>query len=262
MDHSSHGSAHAWDRDDRVAPTEAMPSWRIHRRRALRSSVTARSTRPEGDHLVRTLMLDMGGVVIPTLFETVALPGFPAGPLRHDPDYRGVERGRVPEREYWRQLAERHGDLDLGELWRSCSRVRREWLPQLGRLISRVRIVVFTNDMERWFGPEWPQRFPELDLFDVILEAGKLGKLKPDPEAFRRALDALDERPRRCLFVDDLETNVDVASAVGMNAELFNVRDPHGSVARILQRLGLHDDMASGRRAFSAPRPRQGSGCG
>lgn len=233
---------------------EPLPSWRVDRRRALRESTAVRGR--GGQDGIRTLLLDMGGVVIPTLFESVVVPGFPEGPLRHDPDYRAVEVGRLPERDYWAQIAARLGGVDLGELWRLCSHVRTQWLAGISRIAGRTRIVAFTNDMERWFGPEWQDRFPELRFFDAVLEAGKLGKLKPDPEAFRLALSAIDERPERCLFVDDLEANIGVARSVGLQVELFDVRDPKGSVSRVVERLGLGvDDAARGSRVFSASRP-------
>ncbi len=63
--------------------------------------------------------------------------------------------------------------------------------------------------------------------------------LKPDPAVFRWALSALHERPERCLFVDDLPSNLAGARAVGMEVELFAVGDPAGSVRRILQRFGI-----------------------
>ena len=54
---------------------------RAGRRQALRRTRTA----------VSTVLLDMGGVVIPTLFESTAVPGFPAGPTGDDAEYRAVE---------------------------------------------------------------------------------------------------------------------------------------------------------------------------
>lgn len=205
---------------------------------------------------VTTVVLDMGGVVIPTLFERVRLPTFPSGPFsdasRPDPSYKKVEQGGMQERDYWARLAERHPELDIGELWRSCSVVRAEVDGLLERLGGRVRVTAFTNDMSHWFGPDWPTRFPVLQAFDTILEASVLGVLKPDPAAFRAAADALGEDPCRCLFVDDLAANLEGAAAIGMHTELFDVRDPAASMDRVATRLGLPD--SSPRRVFSTPR--------
>ena len=128
--------------------------------------------------------------------------------------------------------------------------MRAEVVALLGRLAGRVRVVAFTNDMAHWFGDDWPARFPAVTRFDAVLEAAKLGVLKPDPEAFRAAAAALGEDPRRCLFVDDLAANLDGARAVGMAATAFAVTDPAASVARILDAVGL-DSAPRGRRVWS-----------
>ena len=231
--------------------------WDVRRRRGLRRLAAARSGEPRGagaDRFLTTVLLDMGGVVIPTLFETAAAPRFPAGPLAGEPDYRAVEVGEVAERDYWARLAARRPDLDIGALWRSCSYVRGEIRALLGRLAGRVRVAAFTNDMAHWFGDDWPERFTELAAFDAILEARRFGVLKPDPEAFRRAAEALGEPPGRCLFVDDLAANLDGAAAAGMHAELFDVLDPGGSVGRLLARLDPGDAPPGASRVFRVGR--------
>ena len=197
------------------------------------------------------MLLDMGGVVIPTLFESTAVPGFPAGPTGPDAEYRAVERGAEQERDYWARLARRRPDLDIGALWRDCSYVRAEVTGLLARLAGRVRVVAFTNDMAHWFGADWPARFPEVTRFDAVLEAAAMGVLKPDPAAFTAAAAALGEDPRRCLFVDDLAANLAGARAVGMSAQLFEVTDPAGSVARVLDALGLPVDEPARRRVWA-----------
>lgn len=222
-------------------------SARALRRQALRRTRAA----------VTTVVLDMGGVVIPTLFERVRVPSFPSGPFhdaaRPDAEYVKVENGQLQERDYWAQLAARHPELDIGELWRNCSIVREEMTGLLHRIGGRVRVTAFTNDMAHWFGSDWPARFPVLQAFDTILEASVLGILKPDPAAFRAAAAALGEDPRRCLFVDDLASNLDGAAAIGMHTHLFDVRDAAGSMDRIAGLLGL-PPATTGRRVFTTPR--------
>lgn len=219
---------------------------------------SARAARRQALHRTRrsvtTVILDMGGVVIPTLFERVRVPSFPSGPFGDaatpDPEYRKVERGELQERDYWAGVAARHPDLDIGELWRNCSTVRAETAGLVRRIGGRVRVTAFTNDMTHWFGPEWPSRFPVLRAFDTILEAAVLGVLKPDPAAFRAAAAALGEHPRRCLFVDDLAANLDGAADVGMSTLLFDVRDAPRSMNRVAERLGL-PPQTGGPRIFT-----------
>jgi FMN phosphatase YigB (HAD superfamily) len=201
-------------------------------------------------------VLDVGGVVIPTLFETVTRRGLPSGPFSTsavpDPEYPLVENGQLTERDYWARLAERRPDLDIGELWRSCSAVRGEMSSLIERIDGRVRLAAFTNDMTHWFGSDWEEEFPIMRWFDTIVEAAVLGVFKPEPEAFRKAADVLGEDPRRCLFVDDLAANLCGAAAVGMRTELFDVRDPAGSMDRIAVALAL-PPLQRPRRVFALP---------
>lgn len=225
-----------------AAPTVDPSSWRVRRRRAVRRTAGSRPG---------VLVLDVGGVVIPSLFETVAIEGFPAGPLAGEPEWRRVQQGQTSERDYWRAVAEARPGLDVPALWRACSRVRDELRGALDALAGRVRLVAFTNDMAHFFGADWSRRFPELAAFDAIVEASKLGVHKPDPAAYRAAADAVGERPEACLFVDDLQANLRGAEAAGMRTRLFDVRDPAGAVAAVLDDLGLAAHGPAGpQRAF------------
>jgi len=226
--------------------------WSTQRRRALRRGAQARSVTAATP--VTTLLLDIGGVVIPTLFESVVTPELPPGPFGDDAAYALVERGGGQERDYWLQLIDRRPDVDIGALWRACSYVRHEVRDVVARIAGRVRVVAFTNDMAHWFGDDWRQRFAELAAFDDVLEASTLGVLKPAPEAFARAAAAIGEDPVRCLFVDDLPANLEGAEGVGMATLHFDVRDPQRSIDALLARLGLAATAGTQPRIFVAPR--------
>jgi FMN phosphatase YigB (HAD superfamily) len=186
-------------------------------------------------------------VVVPTLFEVMNDAEFPAGPFGDDPDYDSVERGRIQERDYWAEVGRRRPDLDIGSIMQTCLYVRSEIKTMFADLGGSIRIAGLTNDMGHWFGPNWGQRFPEMAAFDLLLEAGRSGMLKPDPSVFRWALEQLGERPSDCLFVDDLPVNLRGARAAGMQTEHFDATDPAGSVERILLRLGVSPAVRSPR---------------
>ena len=232
-------------------------AWDVRRRRAVRRAAAVRAV---GDRSVSVLILDVGGVVIPSLFESVDLSGFPAGPLEGDTDWALVQRGETTERDYWAAVAAARPGLDIAGLWRACSQVRGELRGALDLIAGRLRLVAFTNDMEHFFGAGWEDRFPELRAFDAIVEASRLGVHKPHPEAFRAAAAAVGERPERCLFVDDLQANLDGAARAGMRVQLFDVRDPAGAVATLVGALDLtHAGAPAVPRAF---RPRSSAPAG
>jgi putative hydrolase of the HAD superfamily len=58
-----------------------------------------------------------------------------------------------------------------------------------------------------------------LKCFRTLVFSGEVGRTKPHPEMFRRALAALQLRPQECLHIGDLQrTDVAGAKAVGMRA--------------------------------------------
>jgi putative hydrolase of the HAD superfamily len=59
-------------------------------------------------------------------------------------------------------------------------------------------------------------RFRLTDIFEVFLSSCYTGRLKPEPEAFRHALDVLHCPAGECLFLDDRPENVDAAAALGL----------------------------------------------
>lgn len=223
-----------------ISPLDA-DGWQLRRRRAVWRAAAGRVADRGSIRRVTVLVLDVGGVVIPTLFESVAIDGFPEGPFADDPAWRRVQRGETTERDYWAAVEAERPDLDVPALWKACSYVRDELRQALQTLCSRLRLVAFTNDMAHFFGEHWTGHFPEMRSFDVIVEAAKLGIDKPAPEAFSAAASAVGERADRCLFIDDLEVNLEGARRAGMHARLFDVRDPGRSIEGILAEFGMDD---------------------
>jgi putative hydrolase of the HAD superfamily len=74
-------------------------------------------------------------------------------------------------------------------------------------------------------------------LFDVVLESARVGFRKPEPEIYRMATRALGVEPERCVFLDDLGTNLKPARAMGMYT--IKVGDPALALAELSALLGL-----------------------
>ncbi len=65
------------------------------------------------------------------------------------------------------------------------------------------------------------RRFGLREIFDVTLSSCYIGRRKPEPAMYRRAIDILDRPPERILFIDDREENVAGAAAAGIKAIRF-----------------------------------------
>ncbi len=212
----------------------------------------------------RALILDFGGVISRTMFETHDLSeaalGLPAGTLRWrgpfdpatDPLWQDMQAGRLSERDYWLTRAREVGEL-LGERWdRMETLVQRARgadvdaviRPEMVATIEAAQaagcaLAVLSNELDLFYGADFRHRLPLLARFDVIVDATHTHILKPDARAYQSCLDALGLPAEACVFVDDQPRNVDGARRIGLPTVAFDVREPARSCREALDRLGL-----------------------
>lgn len=205
------------------------------------------------------LILDFGGVISRTMFEqhplTEEILGLPSGSLQwrgpfcptKDPLWLQMQDGSISERDYWRIRSSEVGSL-LGEDWTDMasfvrrargdnieSALRPEAVTTIERLkASGVRLAILSNELALFYGDDMPERVAALGMMDAIVDATHTGILKPDPRAYRMALDALTAEASEAVFVDDQPRNVRGAEAIGITAVSFDVLDPAGSFRRVL----------------------------
>lgn len=212
----------------------------------------------------RALILDFGGVISRTPFETHDLAertlGLPAGTLTwrgpfdpaSDSLWVSMQRHEISEREYWLTRSREVGRL-VGEEWTTMVEfvqrtrgaepdaiIRPEARTAIAAVKSRgVALAILSNELDLFYGAALRTRLPLLAAFDVIVDATHTGILKPDPRAYHACLDALGLPAEACVFVDDQRRNVDGALALGIPTVHFDVTNPAPGYADALARLGL-----------------------
>lgn len=222
----------------------------------------------------RALILDFGGVITRTLFEThrdtEQVLGLAAGTLswrgpfdpQSDPLWRRMLSGEITERDYWRARAREVGRL-MGEDWTEMSQLvravrgaepDRAIRPEAREAVARCRragyrLAILSNELDLFYGADFRGCLPLLAEFDVISDASYSDILKPDPRAYRQCLEALGLPARRCVFVDDQRRNVDGARAVGLEAVHFDVGKPRESFQVAMRLLGVEAPRAAHSRA-------------
>lgn len=72
---------------------------------------------------------------------------------------------------------------------------------------------------------EWRRRF-DFSLFDVFVNSALEGIRKPDPAIYKLTCQKLGAFPSGCLFIDDLQENIDGAQALGMQTMLWQQGSP------------------------------------
>lgn len=210
------------------------------------------------------LVLDFGGVMSRTLFETHALTertlGLEPGTLTWlgpfdpatDPLWQRMQAGELTERDYWLCRARETG-RKIGEDWTSMQEfviaargaepaqvIRPECTAAVEAAAAGGHLLaVLSNELDMFYGSSFRQKLPLLDRFDVVVDATHTRILKPDPRAYQLVCDALDCQAGDCVFVDDQARNISGARAFGMRAVHFDVRNPADSYRQALACLGL-----------------------
>lgn len=215
----------------------------------------------------RALILDFGGVITRTLFETHDATeralGLPPGtltwrgPLAPETDglWQAMQAGRISERAYWAERAREVGALH-GEDWTEmhsfvraargddpAAIIRPEFHEALAACrAGSIRLAILSNELDLFYGADFRAKLPFLAAFDVIVDGSHTGVLKPDPRAYDAVLDALGLPAAACVFLDDQPRNVEGARARGLAAVQFDIARPGASYARALGLLGITGD--------------------
>lgn len=85
-------------------------------------------------------------------------------------------------------------------------------------------------------------RFAE--LFDAVVISGEVGMRKPDEDIYRFAAEQLALPPAACVFVDDLDRNIEVAQRLGMAGIIH--RDNRETLPQLAELLALPLELLSG----------------
>lgn len=210
------------------------------------------------------LVLDFGGVVSRTLFETHDLTeqalGLPKGSLTwrgpfdaaRDPLWREMQADRISERDYWQTRASEVGRM-IGQDWTRMQQfviaargadplpvIRPEALAAIETTRKAgLKLAVLSNELDLFYGKAFREKLPFLKDFDAIIDATYTGILKPDPRAYQRCLDDLDLPAACCVFVDDQHRNIVGAQEIGMQTVHFDVRNPALGFRTALDLLNL-----------------------
>lgn len=212
----------------------------------------------------KALVLDFGGVISRTLFEThdlseVAL-GLPAGTLQWrgpfapeaDALWQAMQADQITEREYWLARTREVGQL-VGENWTDMQTfvqrargadveavIRPEAIAAIHQAkAAGCKLAILSNELDLFYGASFREKLPMLQLFDVIIDATYTGILKPDLRAYALCTEALGVHPADCVFVDDQSRNVIGAIKAGWHTVQLDVTQPAESFQTALKLLGI-----------------------
>ena len=185
--------------------------------------------------MVKNVVLDMGNVLL-NFNPEVSLNLYCSSEeekeiirreLFHGPEWKLGDKGEIKDKDRFdlvkiRVPVEHHEALrNCADNWTICmtplegAREFCERIKDLG-----LGIYVLSNASDAFY--EYFPKFLPLDFFNGVFVSSNYLMLKPDVEIYKRFLKEYDLKPEECLFVDDMEVNVEAAKQAGMNAFRFN----------------------------------------
>ena len=199
---------------------------------------------------IRAVISDFGGVLTTPLLRSFAAfqdhSGIPAEALGNamqrmaerqgeHPLYE-LERGRLTESEFLGGLGIEL-EVELGhppelhrfkEIYFEALDPNQPMIELMRGLRDRgFRMALLTNNVREW-EPLWRSMLPVDEIFELVVDSAFVGLRKPEPAIYELTLERLrardglaDLEPGQCLFVDDVEVNVEAARGLGINAVRF-----------------------------------------
>ncbi len=174
--------------------------------------------------MIRALIFDNYGVLYDTVFETF----WPIIGPDATKDFQAADHladiGEISDREREQRGIEIlnkagfDGEKMLREAYENSHR-REDLLDFIRQVRGQYKTALLSNisdNIDRFFTSTERQ-----ELFDIEVLSYKIHLLKPDPKIYLLTADRLNLKPGECIFVDDKQSNVDGAEAVGMRGILY-----------------------------------------
>jgi len=197
--------------------------------------------------VIKTFLFDMGNVLVYFSHDLMceqmgALCGKTGPEIRELLIDSGLqwefERGRMSPQEFCNRFEnEVNYRVQLDKLLHAGSDIftlNEPIVPILDSLKSLGhRLVLLSNTSVAHF-KFVSQNYDVLGRFDDFVVSYKVGAVKPEPEIFQAALNAIDCQPDECFYTDDIAEYVQLGRQNGLQAEVFT--DTENLVDQLRQR--------------------------
>lgn len=138
-------------------------------------------------------------------------------------DYMLAARDRLPTEDLRQIVTEMAQNWWLDVVW-----PKPGMQALLGELLEKgFRLYVLSNC--GFVFRKFQHRIPQIDHFSGILISAEEKLIKPDPAIYRRLCEKFDLQAEECLFIDDLQKNIEGALSIGMRGYCF----ADGDVSRL-----------------------------
>lgn len=184
--------------------------------------------------MIKTVIFDLGNVIVSFDHNKIAARLGNAcdhesevifGKAITSPLVRQYNLGKITSAEFFeavsRELSLQMDFRDFSEAW-NCTFAPEPLVSErfIKTLSDKYKLLLLSDTNELHFD-YIRERFSALDHFDDFVLSHKAGAVKPSAEIFQAVVKIAGCAPEECLFIDDLEINVEGARKFGINALQF-----------------------------------------
>jgi len=187
--------------------------------------------------MIRCVLSDLGRVIIhfdnTIFFEKIAsYSSLSKGEIAelaftHSSPRKAFDRGDITAEEFYNQAAtilEAKIDFDnFFSIYNDVFSLNPQILEILKRLKGKYRLVLLSNTDVMRFG-FIKKKFPEIMIFDAYVLSYEVGVMKPHPRIYDEALKEAGVEARECVFIDDIEENIEAARKLGIRGILMTLQ--------------------------------------
>lgn len=137
-----------------------------------------------------------------------------------------VDRGDITDQEFIAILAEharKSPDLVWPEIFEKII-INKQMISLIEKLREHYKVGLLTNFVNEWI-TEITNHHKLTNYFDHIVVSSREKIIKPDAKIFHLMLHHLQIQPEESIFIDDRQSNIDGALAIGMEGLLYTTDD-------------------------------------
>ncbi|MFC1951153.1 HAD family hydrolase [Chloroflexota bacterium] len=130
--------------------------------------------------------------------------------------YIQTSLGHIRSRDFWREcgLGAEYPDVERDYLG-SCLRLDPDFVGVAEQLSQEYSLALLSNDVAEW-DRYLREKYSLNRLLDFTVISGDVGYRKPDPNIYRAMLQEAGCPAADCLFIDDMDRNLEAASRLGI----------------------------------------------
>ena len=132
---------------------------------------------------------------------------------------------------------------ELEKIWSEVFFENEKMIKLAEKLHPHYQLYIFSNTDEIHFPYIW-KNFPALHTFGQnLMLSYELGAVKPEKEAYDKALKKFNLKPEECIFIDDRPINIQTALEIGMQGIVH--RSPEETTNELAKILKLNGQILS-----------------